>query len=68
MRLLANENFPLDAVAALRENGHDILWIRDEARGSNDEQVLARSARRSYFGNLRQRFWGVSLSLQALGS
>jgi predicted nuclease of predicted toxin-antitoxin system len=43
MRLLANENLPLDAVTALRENGHDIIWIRDEARGSNDEQVLARA-------------------------
>ena len=28
MRLLANENFPYDAVAALRESGHDVLWIR----------------------------------------
>lgn len=42
MRLLANENFPLDAVIALRENGHDVAWIREDARGSNDEQVLAR--------------------------
>lgn len=42
MRLLANENFPLDAVLALRENGHDVAWIREDARGSNDEQVLAR--------------------------
>jgi predicted nuclease of predicted toxin-antitoxin system len=41
MRLLANENFPLDAVEALRENGHDVTWIREAARGSRDEQVLA---------------------------
>lgn len=40
MRLLANENFPLDAVEALRENGHDVAWIREDARGSKDEQVL----------------------------
>ena len=45
MRLLANENFPLDAVEALRENGHDIAWIREDARGSNDEQVLMRAQR-----------------------
>lgn len=32
MRLLANENFPLDAVEALREAGHDVLWIREDAR------------------------------------
>lgn len=42
MRLLANENFPLDAVEALRAEGHDVAWIREDARGSNDEQVLAR--------------------------
>jgi predicted nuclease of predicted toxin-antitoxin system len=41
MRLLANENFPRDAVDALRENGHDVVWIREDARGSRDEQVLA---------------------------
>jgi predicted nuclease of predicted toxin-antitoxin system len=40
MRLLANENFPLDAVEALRESGHDITWIREAARGSKDEDVL----------------------------
>ena len=43
MRLLANENFPLDAVESLRTNGHDIAWIREDARGSKDEQVLARA-------------------------
>lgn len=43
MRLLANENFPRDEVDALRENGHDIAWIREDARGSMDEQVLARA-------------------------
>lgn len=41
MRLLANENFPLDAVEALRENGHDVTWVREDARGSKDEKVLA---------------------------
>ena len=43
MRILANENFPLDAVEALRANGHDVAWIREDARGSLDEQVLARA-------------------------
>jgi len=43
MRLLANENFPLDAVTALRDNGHDVAWIREDARGSRDEQVLSRA-------------------------
>jgi predicted nuclease of predicted toxin-antitoxin system len=43
MRLLANENFPLDAVEALRLAGHDVAWIREDARGSTDQQVLARA-------------------------
>jgi len=43
MRLLANENFPLDAVEALRTDGHDAAWIREDARGNTDEQVLARA-------------------------
>lgn len=43
MRLLANENVPLDAVTALRENGHDVAWIREDARGSSDEQILRRA-------------------------
>jgi predicted nuclease of predicted toxin-antitoxin system len=43
MRLLANENFPLDAVEALRAEGHDVAWIREDAPGSSDEQVLARA-------------------------
>jgi predicted nuclease of predicted toxin-antitoxin system len=43
MRLLANENFPLDAVTALRENGHDVAWIRENAPGSGDEEVLTRA-------------------------
>lgn len=43
MRFLANENFPLDAVEALRDHGHDVAWIREDARGSKDEQVLTRA-------------------------
>ncbi len=43
MRLLANENFPYDAVMALREDGHDVVWIRTEAPGSHDEDILARA-------------------------
>ncbi len=43
MRLLANENFPGDAVTALREAGHDVAWIRVDAPGSTDLQVLQRA-------------------------
>ena len=43
MRLLANENFPLDAVNALREAGHDVAWIREDSRGTSDDKILLRA-------------------------
>lgn len=43
MRLLANENFPLDAVTALREAGHDVAWIHEDSRGITDDVVLRRA-------------------------
>lgn len=43
MRLLANENFPGEAVQTLRGNGHDIAWVREDAPGSTDRAVLARA-------------------------
>jgi predicted nuclease of predicted toxin-antitoxin system len=43
MRFLADENFPGDAVIALRAVGHDVLWIRTDAPGITDQDVLARS-------------------------
>jgi predicted nuclease of predicted toxin-antitoxin system len=41
MRFLANENFPLDAVEALRKNAHDVSWIRLDYPGISDPQVLS---------------------------
>ena len=41
MRILANENVPGEIVQSLRAQGHDIVWIRIEAPGSVDSQVLA---------------------------
>jgi predicted nuclease of predicted toxin-antitoxin system len=43
LRLLANENFPGAAVEALRARGHDVAWVRLDAPGSNDRQVLHRA-------------------------
>lgn len=43
MRFLANENFPLDAVELLRQNGHDVVWIRVESPGISDPEVLSRA-------------------------
>ncbi len=43
MRFLADENFPGDVVSALAGRGHDIAWVRTEAPGSADTEVLARA-------------------------
>ena len=44
MRILANENFPEEAVKALRKRKHDVVWIRTEAPGSSDPQVIERAS------------------------
>jgi predicted nuclease of predicted toxin-antitoxin system len=43
MRFLANESFPLKAVEALQEQGHDVLWVRTDCPGITDEEVLFRA-------------------------
>ena len=43
MRILANENFPLEAVESLRAQGHDVAWVRIEAPGSSDLEVIERA-------------------------
>lgn len=43
MRFLANENLPGAVVEALRQAGHSTAWIREDAPGSTDIAVLARS-------------------------
>ncbi|MBW4639087.1 MAG: DUF5615 family PIN-like protein [Gloeocapsa sp. UFS-A4-WI-NPMV-4B04] len=43
MRFLADENFLGDAVLALQQQGYDVVWIRIDAPGSSDQQVLARA-------------------------
>lgn len=40
---LADENFPGDAVHALRDLGYDVDWIRTAAPGISDEAVLRRA-------------------------
>ncbi len=45
MRILANENFPGDAVTALRQQGHDVAWVRIDAPGSSDIEILERAQR-----------------------
>jgi hypothetical protein len=41
MRFLADENFPGAAVAAVREAGHDIVWVGVATPGASDADVLA---------------------------
>jgi predicted nuclease of predicted toxin-antitoxin system len=47
MRILANENVPATAVAALTAAGHDVAWVRTGAAGMRDVDVIAWAARES---------------------
>jgi predicted nuclease of predicted toxin-antitoxin system len=47
MRLLANENFPRVIVGTSRAGGHDVAWIREDARGPPDADVPARARHES---------------------
>jgi predicted nuclease of predicted toxin-antitoxin system len=40
---MANENVPGDTVAALRRHGHDVSWIRSDAPGSTDHELMQRA-------------------------
>ena len=40
-----DENVPRFAVEAIRLNGQDVAWVREDAPGSSDHEVLARAAR-----------------------
>ena len=40
MRLLADENFPLPTIDALRQAGHDVTWVRTDLPGTGDAALL----------------------------
>ncbi len=69
LRLLANENVPGEAVAALRRDGHDVIWARTHAPGEPDAAVLQRAQAEDRivvtfdkdFGELAFR-WGLPAS------
>lgn len=42
-RLLADQNVPGGVVAALRQQGHDVAWVLEDAPGSPDPEVLERA-------------------------
>jgi len=43
MRFLADENLPGPVVRALRELGHDVVWVKEDLGGAADDAVLARA-------------------------
>ncbi len=44
MKILANENIAGDIVNVLRANGHDVLWVKTDFPGADDDTVLARAS------------------------
>jgi len=45
MQLLVNENFPGEAVIALRQQGNNVVWVREDLPGITDIKVLERAQR-----------------------
>jgi len=43
MRLLADENIPIQAIEMLRKKGHDVLAISESAPSICDENVMGSS-------------------------
>ncbi len=41
IKFLADENIPRKVVDLVSENGHDILWIKNIAPKSSDDQILS---------------------------
>ena len=41
MYFLADENMPAGLVSAMRDAGHDVAWVRLDAPGLSDAEVLA---------------------------
>lgn len=43
MQILADENVPGSVVAALRQQGHDVLWVAEAMPAISDGEVLRRA-------------------------
>lgn len=64
MRLLLDENFPKAAVHALRQAGHDLLWIRTHAPGLKDKEILQLAAKEERLVlTLDKDFWQLCFQL-----
>ena len=62
MRLLADENFPLPAVAALMQAGHNVTWPRTDAPGTSDLALLDLAEREGrVLLTLDKDFWQIAI-------
>lgn len=41
MRIIADKNFPRDIVLALRQRGHDVIYVSEMMSGAMDDEILA---------------------------
>jgi predicted nuclease of predicted toxin-antitoxin system len=62
MLILADENFPLPAVEAMRAAGHDVLWARTDCPGCADAALLERAEAESRLVlALDKDFWQIAV-------
>jgi predicted nuclease of predicted toxin-antitoxin system len=62
MLLLADENFPRPTVQALRDDHHDVAWVRTDAPGANDSAILDRAeVEERLIPTLDKDFWQIAL-------
>jgi predicted nuclease of predicted toxin-antitoxin system len=62
MRLVADENFPLPTIEALRQAGHDVTWVRTDCPGTKDAALLDRAeAEGRILLTLDKDFWQIAI-------
>jgi predicted nuclease of predicted toxin-antitoxin system len=62
MLLLADENLPRSTVEALRQDGHDVIWVRTRAPGAKDPFLLEwAEAEGRLLLTLDRDFWQIAL-------
>jgi predicted nuclease of predicted toxin-antitoxin system len=67
MRLLADENFPLPTIEALRHDGHDVIWVRTACPGASDAAILERAHTDGrVLLTLDKDFWQIAIQRRQL--
>ena len=62
MRLVADENFPLPTIEALRQAGHDVTWARTGCPSTKDAELLDRAeAEGRILLTLDKDFWQIAI-------